>query len=92
MNLTAVNDAIASSMESAAALSRLCLEQARRIVAEQAARLSERTTEAKEVISSERSRVRAFIIRTSEELMTARHTAWQLRSHQAEARRSDAYA
>lgn len=45
-----------------------------------------------EVISSERSRVRAFIIRTNEELMIARHTAWQLRTHQAVTRRSDAYA
>lgn len=45
-----------------------------------------------EVISSERSRVRAFIIRTNEELMIARHTAWQLRSHQGGTRRSEAYA
>lgn len=45
-----------------------------------------------EVISSERSRVRAFVIRTNEELMIARHTAWQLLAQQAPSRRSDVYA
>lgn len=49
----------------------------------------DRNRAAEDVISSERSRVRAFIIRTNEELMIARHTAWQLRSQHAAARRSD---
>lgn len=40
----------------------------------------DRNRASEDVISSERSRVRAFIIRTNEELMIARHTAWQLRS------------
>lgn len=52
----------------------------------------DRNREGADVISSERSRVRAFIIRTNEELMIARHTAWQLRSLQASMRRVDALA
>lgn len=52
----------------------------------------DRNRESAEVISSQRSRVRAFIIRTNEELMIARHTAWQLLAQQASTRRSDAYA
>lgn len=52
----------------------------------------DRNRENAEIISSERSRVRAFIIRTNEELMIARHTAWQLLAQQASNRRSDVYA
>ncbi|CAH1652981.1 Acetate kinase [Hyphomicrobiales bacterium] len=52
----------------------------------------DRNREGADVISSERSRVRAFIIRTNEELMIARHTAWQLRAQQALTRRVDAHA
>lgn len=52
----------------------------------------DRNRENTEVISSDRSRVRAFIICTNEELMIARHTAWQFRAQQASTRRSDVYA
>lgn len=49
----------------------------------------DRNRAAEDVISSERSRVRAFITRTNEELMIARHTAWQLRSQQTATHRAE---